>query len=285
MQAAMSEAEQICEEPGAVETWLCAPPIDTLIAGLRDAYDEGVESLQFLHATLAWLHEKPPAWEGITRILSPDQPWTQAFCDVIIGDGHWPALDIVKAPYMYHTHRRSKHSLAQMQALGMNEETAAYKRWFKKLHESSDAKVRQLVETVEKEGLTSRKPMAHLLQHLHAKVVEHILTKACKESPTALGQFRVRDGGRTMLHYAAGVGDTPLAEVLIRSWPKRGRLKYISILDGDGYAAEDNARAAHFNDTADAIRSLGGGSAPRSRAPRDPVKLFKAAGGKKRQQR
>merc|ERR1712008_639294 len=52
---------------------------------------------------------------------------------------------IVSTPSMWFTNKRPKYNFENVQSLGLDGMVAAYKRWFRELHDSPDAKVRQLM--------------------------------------------------------------------------------------------------------------------------------------------
>lgn len=276
-----AEFERACSENPAFPSFgLCFPDASVVTAALSRpgvSFTSNV-FLSNLHQVITQLHAWPPAWPSIVAILDTTHPWTQAYCDRVIGSDWWSPVDFFSVsfrpvyPLLRHTHAELREDFP--------EGAEVLDRWFDALRSSEDLETRRLLERLEAQDTVNTReralnltPLEELLQHLQTKVAKHILTEACVESSRARAVLdRTYDAGRNILHHAAQQGNTPLVEVLIRAKPQAERAQYVSILDNDGYSAEDHARLGHFFATVSKIRELGG--YVQSRAPKDPVKLF-----------
>lgn len=276
-----AEFDRACgDNPAFPAVGLCFPDatvVTTALSNLTVDYWSD-DFLATFHEVFLVFFSWPSAWPGIPQLLDPGQPWTQAYCERVIGSGSW-------SPFAFFSINLEPIDPLLRSTLGELQEDfpeafIVLSRWFDALRLSRDPETRRLLQAFEaqdarntREKVLRFEPLEKLLQHLLAQVINHLLTEACAHSEKAISVLEKKDKyGLTVLHLAALQGNTAMAEVILRAMPAAKRASYASAHDRDGYSAADQARLNGFLDTAARIEALGGDAG--GQAPRDAIKLF-----------
>jgi len=237
--------------------------------------------LMDLHVVVQQLLQWPPAWTDLIDILSTSRPWTKAFCDKIVGSGWWQPVPFVRKSFI-----SPRQTLVQLER-DMPVVVTSMSRWFELMLQSSDAQAKKLLKDFKefdkadaKNKSVHARPMMRLMQHMHAKVVRHLLGKACKGSNAAWDVFEKGDANNlTLLHHAASLGDVAGVKAIIHATPKRKRSALTAKRDLWGYTAEDWAKLGDFSEVSAALGAVAAteSSAADATAPTEPVTLFTGA--------
>jgi len=270
----------------------CFPDTDELIDGLAKAADNGADLtgemfLLDVHVVMEQLLSWPPAWPGVIDVFNKKRPWTKPYCDKIMGESPiWRAVPLVRRSFI-----APRQTLAQVEKDSPHV-FAAMNKWFEQLKANGDSQTKLLLKAVRdndkidiKNKSAHARPMMRLMQHEHAKVVQHLFGTACKKSKLAWEKIEQSDGnGLTVLHHVASLGDTAGARAILKSTPKAKRVQLAGVRDHWGYTAKDWALLGDFEDTAEALQSFSGDSeeAPAATtegpsAPVEPWRLFPAS--------
>jgi len=139
------------------------------------------EFLKDFHVVFSQLHAWPPAWPGLQELMDAQHPWTQAYCDRVIGSPSW-------SPFIYFSvNLQGLRPLIRFSLKEVKERTsegaALFSRYFDALRSSGDAKTLQLLDDFEaqdednwKECKVKLGPLEALLEYELSKVSNHILT-------------------------------------------------------------------------------------------------------------
>jgi len=268
----------------------CFPDKKELIEALQvEKYGLELDSENFLmdlHVVVQQLFQWPPAWMDVIDIMSTSRPWTKAFCDKIIGSGWWNPVPLVRKSFI-----SPRQTLVQLER-DMPVVVNSMNRWFELLRQSSDGQAKKLLKDFKESDKADAKnksvharPMMRLMQHVHAKVVRHLLGKACKGSSAAWEVFERGDANNlTLLHHAASLGDVAGVKAIVHATPKKKRGAFAAKRDLWGYTAQDWAKLSGFDDVSAALEGVaapaesGAADAPGGVAPpTDPVALFGVA--------
>eukprot|EP00928_Gymnodinium_smaydae_P061265 TRINITY_DN45396_c0_g1_i1.p1 TRINITY_DN45396_c0_g1~~TRINITY_DN45396_c0_g1_i1.p1 ORF type:complete len:588 (-),score=63.60 TRINITY_DN45396_c0_g1_i1:245-1822(-) len=197
----------------------------------------------------------PATWKSMFyELLDPGMEWTASYCRNVLGNKTWsPSNASFVSPFL---------SLYPPRYLKTQQELVdRYKEWLRDLRSSDDANLKSLLADVDKSSgsVVMNGPFERLADYQQAKMLDHLYSVACKDTPkAALSLDRTDHDGRTALHLAARNGKTEVAKALLRAKPSSDRAAYASIQDNFGYTAEDLARLSYHEGAADEIMLLSG---------------------------
>jgi len=240
-----------------VEPW-CLPNLDGVMELLDDSplKIEGSKYQTRLFRVLGFFFMWPRSWPSLILLLHPSNKWTASFCNSSMKNDYFKKLvllDIVRYP---------RYSMGELKE--HHEEVAIlWEQWFKELRPLNSTRLHSLLDTLQNEGddaFLGSRTMVELVQFQHAQTMKHLLQHACPESAKAL--IESDRGNTTLLHAMAREGNTDMIRVLANIRPEAERRDYVSMMDSNGYTAENLARLAHFYDTAELLQTLAGASEP-----------------------
>merc|ERR1740121_89643 len=211
----------------------------------------GETFLKDVHVVVKQLMDWPPAWSMIEKVLHHDHPWTQPFCDKILGGAPWwQAIPIVRKSFIT---LRSTMAELERDLPPVAESTT---KWLEELRLGGNSGTQKLLKsfrTSDKADTKNRtvhpRPFIRLMQKVHAKAIGHIFGKACKDIEPAFAKIFGKDmNNMTVLHHAASLGDAAAAKAILNSVPKIQREEFAEAQDSYGYTALDWARLGDFED-------------------------------------
>jgi len=236
--------------------WGGKPDHEKIMLALKAAHEPARTALmeKIVNAYWTW----PGTWNNIFYdLLEPGQPWTEDYCRKFIRNKSWSPNDAIFANYA--------PALAPLRY--MKEQAELIKRfeaWMATADNGAgtDAKLEELVKGVRKsskEKMISNGPFVRLAEYQHAKILTHLLNETCKDTSNVAAFLDRRDeDGQTLLHIAAKNGKTELAKAIMNLKSPKDRAAYAAMKDKEGHRAEDLARFAYLEHTADALVELSG---------------------------
>lgn len=185
-------------------------------------------------------HAWPSAWPGLERLLSPEHPWSDAYCNQVIAAGYWSPFDFftVNLDTLRPLQRYPLSELREQSFTGFR----VVDRWLANLETSEDPKTQELLQRFKdqdvinaKEQIMQLRPLEDLLEHLLSRVAKQVF-KACDNSPEALTAIvTARDRRqRTILHVVAEQGNTDLAELFLNAVAEESRAFFATAVDSGG---------------------------------------------------